>query len=87
MAAPGKSRNAAEVKRRGGRSSKQPASAPPDAMLVALGHEFKALSAELFALQNDNATAFFPMAARGEELIGGTAFNPSAPRREDLGTP
>jgi hypothetical protein len=84
MAAPRKSRNADGVKRRGASSNKRPASAAPDAMLVALGNKFEALSAELSALQNDKATSFFPTAARSEELIGGTALNPSAPRIEEL---
>lgn len=84
MAAAGKSRNADGVKRRGARSSKRPASAPPDAILVALGDKFEALSAELSALQNDKTTPFFPTSARGEELIGGTALSAPAPRIEEI---
>lgn len=84
MAAAGKSRNAEGVKRRGARSSKPPASAPADAMLVALGHKFEALSAELSALQNDKTTPFFPTSARGAESIGGTALSAPAPRIEEI---
>jgi hypothetical protein len=84
MAAPRKSRNADGVKRRGASSNKGAAPGAPDATLVALGSKLEALSAELSVLQNDKATPFFPTAARGEELIGGTALNPSAQRIEEI---
>ena len=84
MAAPRKSRNADGVKRRGASSNKRADPAAPHAMLVALGNKLDALSAELAALENEKATPFFLTAARGEELIGGTALNPSAHRTEEL---
>ena len=84
MAAPRKSRNADGVKRRGASSNKRADTAAPDAMLVALGNKLEALSAELAALENEKATPLFLTAARGEQLIGGTALTPSAQRTEEL---
>jgi len=55
-----KARTAAGVKRRGGTSPQGAAPGAPDAMLVALGTKFEALSAELAALQKGKVALFSP---------------------------
>src|SRR4051812_34758042 len=73
-----KDRIGAGVKRRGATSSRGAASSAPDAMLVALGTKFEALSAELAALQKGKVA---PTAAPGEQKDE-TAFKPSVERIE-----
>ena len=73
-----RSRITAGAKRRGAACS------APDAMLVALGSQFEALSTELAALQNGTVVAFAPAAAPSEELNDETAIHPSAERIEAI---
>jgi hypothetical protein len=73
-----RSRTTAGAKRRGAARS------APDAMLVALGSQFEALSTELAALQNGTAVTFAPTAAPSEELNDETAIHPSAERIEAI---
>jgi hypothetical protein len=56
----------------------------PDAMLVALGSKFEALSAELAALQKSKVATFSPAAACGEQLNSETAVSPSSERTEAI---
>jgi hypothetical protein len=76
-----KDRIAAGVKRRGATSNRGAAPSAPDAMLVALGAKFEALSAELAALQ---VAPLFPIAAPDEQLKDETAIKPSAERIEAI---
>lgn len=73
-----RSRTTTGAKRRGAACS------APDAMLVALGSQFEALSTELAALQNGTVVTFAPAAAPGEELNDETAIHPSAERIEAI---
>jgi hypothetical protein len=79
-----KARIAAGVKRRGATSNQGEAPSAPDAMLVALGTKFEALSAELAALQKGKVAPFSPTAALGEQLKDETAIKPSAERIEAI---
>jgi hypothetical protein len=79
-----KSRIAAGAKRRGATPNKGAAPSAPDAMLVALGSKFEALSAELAALQKGNAATFSPTAAGCEQLKEETVIKPSAERIEAI---
>jgi hypothetical protein len=56
----------------------------PDAMLVALGSQFEALSTELAALQSSTVVTFAPNAAPSEALNDETAIHPSAERIEAI---
>jgi hypothetical protein len=79
-----RSRITAGVKRRGAGPNQGTARSAPDAMLVALGSQFEALSTELAALQNGNVVALAPTAAPSEELNDETAIHPSAERIEAI---
>jgi hypothetical protein len=73
-----RSRTTAGAKRRGAARS------APDAMLVALGSQFEALSTELAALQSGTAVTFAPTATPCGELNDETAIDPSAERIEAI---
>jgi hypothetical protein len=73
----------AGAKRRGAAPNKGVAPSAPDAMLVALGTKFEALSAELAAIQKGKVATFSPTAAAGEHLEE-TAIKPSAERIEAI---
>jgi hypothetical protein len=73
-----RSRTTAGAKRRGAARS------APDAMLVALGSQFEALSTELAALQSGTAVTFAPTPTPCGELNDETAIDPSAERIEAI---
>ena len=79
-----KSRIAVGTKRRGATPNQGAARNAPDAMLVALGSQFEALSSELADLQKSTVVTFSPTAAPNEQLNGETAINPSAERIEAI---
>jgi hypothetical protein len=79
-----RSRITAGAKRRGASANQGAACGAPDAMLVALGSQFEALSIELAALQNGTVVTFAPAAAPSEELNDETAIHPSAERIEAI---
>jgi hypothetical protein len=79
-----RSRITARTKRRGASPNQGAARSAPDAMLVALGSQFEALSTELAALQKSTIVTFSPTAAPGEQLTSETAINPSAERIEAI---
>jgi hypothetical protein len=79
-----RSRITAGAKRRGASPNEGAARCAPDAMLVALGSQFEALSTELAALQNGTVVTFAPTAAPSEELNDETAIHPSAERIEAI---
>jgi hypothetical protein len=79
-----KSRIAAGAQRRRATPKKRPAASVPDAMLIALGTQFEALSAELTALQGGTAAACSPGAAAGERLKEETTIQPSPERIEAI---
>jgi hypothetical protein len=80
-----KAQISAGVKRRRGSLNQGAGPSAPDAMLVALGTRFEALSAELAALQKGKVAPFSPTAALGEQLKDDeTAIKPSAERIEAI---
>jgi len=76
-------RTTAGTKRRGASPNQGATRSAPDAMLVALGSEFEALSAELAALQKGTVVTFCP-SAPSDQLNGETAIHPSTERIEAI---
>jgi hypothetical protein len=72
------------TKRRGASPNQKAARSAPDAVLVALGSQFEALSTELAALQKGAVVTFSATAASSEELNGETAIHASAERIEAI---
>jgi hypothetical protein len=79
-----RSQMTARSKRRGALANQGGARNSPDEMLVALGSQFDALSAELSALQNGTVATLPSTTAPGSQLNGETAINPSAERIEAI---
>jgi hypothetical protein len=77
------SRTAVSTKRRGANPNQGAARSASDAMLVALGNQFEALSTELAALQNSTLVTL-PPAASSEQSNGETSIHPSAERIEAI---
>jgi hypothetical protein len=79
-----RSRITAGTERRVATPNQGAAGSATDAVLVALGSQFEALSTELATLQKGTVVTFSPTAAPDEQLNGETAINPSAQRIEAI---
>jgi hypothetical protein len=79
-----RSRTTAGTKRRRAGSNRGAAYSAPDAMLIALGSQFEALSTELAALEKSTVVTCSAAAAPTDKLNGETKTHPSADRIEAI---